>query len=146
MCFIECLCNVIGSNIYDKEWGNNKGEKSEKPTWWKWENCGLLLLEGERGEGERGEIVFNAETKAMSSFPPWKKRGHFFRLWEKEWTLNNSIKSHGIPQDKSKSDNNCQGAFLVFKGRGRGCLSFPGKDGNSFYPSAFVMVFLPDCH
>lgn len=140
MCFIECLCNVIGSNIYDKEWGNNKGEKSEKPTWWKWENCGLLLL-----EGERGEIVFNAETKAMSSFPPWKKRGHFFRLWEKEWTLNNSIKSHGIPQDKSKSDNNCQGASLVFKGRGRGCLSFPGKDGNSFYPSAFVMVFLPGC-
>lgn len=78
MCFIECLCNVIGSNIYDKEWGNNKGEKSEKPTWWKWENCGLLLLEGERGEGERGEIVFNAETKAMSSFPPWKKERAFF--------------------------------------------------------------------
>lgn len=62
MCFIECLCNVIGSNIYDKEWGNNKGGKSEKPTWWKWENCGLLLL-----EGERGEIVFNAESGGNQS-------------------------------------------------------------------------------
>lgn len=145
MCFIECLCNVIGSNIYDKEWGNNKGKKVKNLLD---ENEKIAVYYYSRGRGEkgRGEKSFSMrKPKPCLPFHHEKKRGHFFRLWEKEWTLNNSIKSNGIPQDKSKSDNNCQGAFLVFKGRGRGCLSFPGKDGNSFYPSAFVMVFLPGC-
>lgn len=119
MCFIECLCNVIGSNIYDKEWGNNKGEKSEKPTWWKWENCGLLLL-----EGERGEIVFNAETKAMSSFPPWKKREGIFFAFEKRnglWTIQlRAIEFHRINQ---KVIIIVKALFLYLKeGEGFACL------------------------
>lgn len=96
MCFIECLCNVIGSNIYDKEWGNNKGKKVKNLLD---ENEKIAVYYYSRGRGEKSFSM--RKPKPCLPFHHEKREGIFFAFEKRNglWTIQlRAMEFHRINQ------------------------------------------------
>lgn len=123
MCFIKCLCNVIGSNIYDKEGGNNKGKKW-KTYLMKMRKLRSIITRG--GEGRRGEgrNRFQCGNQSHVFFSTMKIREGIFFAFEKRnglWTIQlRAMEFHRINQ---KVIIIVKALFLYLKeGEGVACL------------------------